>query len=884
MNKRTIVFMFFAVVILVGIGILMDMGEEEVKEVIRDITLKKECSGDEDCGYSFRICDGGKESVCENGCVFGKCTNCVPFCPNKAVCGNISCLDSIRVCPDGGMARCTNFCDEFGECSSCVPNCNIKTREVVNYRVERSGFSVDAVPCIDSQYVEKTEIRKINKNLSEIRLPEGYSMVMDPFNVECDGALELTLNIPDTYVGIEVLRCKGDDCNPSEVKIINELRCGGELSREFLRSKEYLEPRFMPISIEEVSSEVVSGREISSDRYKVRFEGDFRGLKATLSMPKSGIKEAKNPSLKIAGTPVVIRVDGLEGENGGVAEKGIDAVVTMPYVDLEGFEEDSLGMYIRTDVVWDFVGGEIDKTDKTVTATISDFGGYLNNNGEAEVALMAILCVACYDSSLTKVYGPSEGSGDMVVLIHGFNPEPNTYQPLIDDIRLTNQPFDVWTLDYPSSRPLDDNIMEIMSVLEKNHANYKEIYIVAHSLGGLIIQQALHNSHLENSKALENRDPIKYTYLNKVREVILAGAPNEGSPVVEVYQNLFESLINKEGGVLFNPNSPAMKHMVKGLITPRVPGIEYRVLAGTEPLGFNLLFFDVTTEKLAKIYEKNDGIITVKSAQHVGEGYINDMCENYWELNVTHTDLIDDPLARRIIGKIISEGISQEDSAVLGRNRYFDLSVSDCSRDDRYIVIGRKIKEEGVLDETMCSCGNGYCGEGEDEINCPTDCALFFSEERKKSILMFIGLALISFFLVYGLLMHKRFNHPHLKKAIEHIKDNYDIVPGEGHTVEQVRNAFLGMGWPKKIVDDSIRLLINEFHTHYHSPLKKHVKKHLKKGYTKEQIKYGLMDSGLKEDLIDKVLRNEEVEPTFRLKEHKKRALSASGRYFHFKP
>ena len=853
------------------------------------MALERECSQNEDCDYSFRVCDNGKESICENGCVYGKCTSCVPFCLNEAVCGNVSCMDSIRICPDGKSARCSNNCDNLGECSSCTPKCDIKTREVINYKVEKQGVNVDAVPCIDNNYTEKTEIREIKMNLSDIKLPKGYSMVIDPFSVECYGALDLTLNIPDTFVDLKVLRCKGDECNPSEVKSISELRCGGKVSREFLRSKEYIEPRLMPIKINEVSSEVVSGREIRSDKYNVRFNGNFEGLKATLSMPQGRIDEAKNPGLKITGTPMIIKV---EGEVNRIKtskypfgiNEDVDSIITMPYVDLEGFEEDSIGVYVKTELGWDYIGGKIDKISNTVTATIDNFGKYLNNDGEVNVALMAVLCISCYDSSLTKVYGPEKGSENAVILIHGFDPEPNTYQPLIDDIRLTNQPLDVWTLDYPSSKPLDKNIIEIMSVLEKNHANYKSIYIVAHSLGGLIIQKALYNSYLENKGALEKREPLKYGYLDKIRGVILAGAPNEGSPVVEAYRNLFKNLINEEGGVLFNPNSPVMEYMVKGMITPRVPNIEYKVIAGTESYGFNLLFFDVTTEKLAKIYEKNDGIITVKSAQHIGEGYVDDMCENYWELNVTHTDLIDDPLARRIIGKIISEGISQEDAAVLGRNRYFDLSVTDCSSEDMYVVIGRKIKEKEVLDETMCSCGNGYCGEGEDEINCPPDCALFLSKEERKNVFVFLILIFISFFAVYGYTMHRRFNHPHLKKAVEHIKNNYDIVPGEGYTSKQIRDSFLRMGWSKRVVNDCISVLEKEFHHAYHKPLKKHVKEHLKKGYTKEQIKRGLMGHGLKGELVDKVIRDEEVEPSFRLKAHKKKAFfSSNGKYFHFK-
>jgi len=482
------------------------------------------------------------------------------------------------------------------------------------------------------------------------------------------------------------------------------------------------------------------------------------------------------------------------------------------------------------------------------------------------LALMEILCVSCYGSSFTKVYQPEGGSKHAVILLHGFAPKPNTFQNLVDDIKLTNQPLDVWTFDYPSSKPINETVKELLTLLEKNHADYENIHAVAHSLGGFIVQEALYNSYIENKKSLQNREPQAYNYLDKIRKIILIATPNEGSPLLDVYRNFFDNFVNDEEQALFNPNTEVMNDLVNGIITPRVPGVDYYVIAGIKSYGFNLLFFKLSTEKLVDVYEKNDGIIMVKSAQRVGDGYINNQCENYWELNLNHTELIDHPLARKVIGKIISEDISTKNSAILGHNKYFDLSVEDCSAGDSYVIIGKEIKEEAVLDETGCSCGNGYCGEGENEINCPSDCAKFYLSEKKNRFYLLIIIILLSFFFCLQFVTHRRFNYPHIETLIEHIKTYYEIVPGEGYTAEQLRDQFIKKGWPKWVVNRSFKLLKKEFRHAYHKPLKKHVKKHLKKGYTKEQIKRALISSGWPTEILEKAFKGEILEPSYRFK------------------
>ena len=73
------------------------------------------------------------------------------------------------------------------------------------------------------------------------------------------------------------------------------------------------------------------------------------------------------------------------------------------------------------------------------------------------------------------------------------------------------------------------------------------------------------------------------------------------------------------------------------------------------------------------------------------------------------------------------------------------------------MLIGKPIRQEEVYDELMCSCGNGYCGEGENEYNCPTDCASIFSPENilvSGPIIIYILLA-FTYLLAIGYTLKK---------------------------------------------------------------------------------------------------------------------------------
>jgi hypothetical protein len=207
--------------------------------------------------------------------------------------------------------------------------------------------------------------------------------------------------------------------------------------------------------------------------------------------------------------------------------------------------------------------------------------------------------------------------------------------------------------------------------------------------------------------------------------LILAGNPGRGSPAAEVYDNLFDELLNMRSvAKAFNLNSEVIDDLVEGRQFTRVDGVKYYVIAGTESYSFNLGFFSLTAADVFELLGINDGIVTTDSASYVGGQYINEICKDYFEIKLTHTELIDDAIPRRIIARIIAaeKALENPDIAYLGYNKYVNLLVDRCDPAEYFIIVGKRISELETPAPLNCNCGNGVCGEGETADNCPQDC------------------------------------------------------------------------------------------------------------------------------------------------------------------
>ncbi|MBI4139333.1 alpha/beta hydrolase [Candidatus Woesearchaeota archaeon] len=296
------------------------------------------------------------------------------------------------------------------------------------------------------------------------------------------------------------------------------------------------------------------------------------------------------------------------------------------------------------------------------------------------------------------------------------------------EFALLKQPWDIITVYYDYNEPLEQLGKKLAGTLDEiDNKKYKNVYIVSHSYGGLLTQEALQFMEVQR-----NKDSSKYEVMQKIRKAILMAAPNKGSPAIEIYKKLDIALLASElEGEKFVLNDQTLKQLATGKTIPRVKGVKYEVIVGTAPYSFtNSLFKELKGE--------NDGVVTTTSAQTIGGEPVNNMCKDYYEIKLTHTELNDNPLIAKLIMRSINDDHSEQrrEETIAGYTNYYSLTINKCSPDTTYTIIGEPILPEEAYDPTNCACGNGYCGVGEDESTCPKDCAVIKRESATCTIII----------------------------------------------------------------------------------------------------------------------------------------------------
>src|SRR3989338_2784500 len=577
-----------------------------------------------------------------------------------------------------------------------VPESTIKPEEV----------NITDTPCLP----EGLEVNKI-KLPGYVEIPKGYQALLDPFEIDENNIskeIELTLTVPKNFLDVHALKCKNNICERVELAETQEVVCEKEEMKEFVREDLVLAVDKLPIQIAEktvVLSE--NQRAIESGKFRVEFDHVIEGSAATISQPSKALSQPKNTKLKIIGTPLVLKVSKL----------GTTLNVTIPYYNDSWIDPNSAAIYVWYNETWFFMGGKLE--NDAVTGIVEHAENYLID-GEVKLALIGTLCDNCLGSYFSQVH--KGVSRDAVIFVHGLGSSPATFDEMIKDIKLTNQPWQVWTFGYPTFRPIDQNSEEFANWIESQQNNFDYIYIAAHSMGGLVTQSAIYYAYQENLKT-----PGRYKFVDKVRKVMLIATPNKGSPAAESLKNLLKIFAKSDDKIpLFNPESSGVAELIEGKTTPQVPGVKYYVIAGTMPYEINLGITKISSSDLFKEGQLNDGIVSIESAQSVGDILINNKCANYWEIPVTHTELLFNPVTRGIVENVIASEILKDvkgvkDKAVLGNLKYVNLLLK--TGQTTYVVIGQRIDPNKNLDITQCSCGNGFCNVGETQESCTSDCA-----------------------------------------------------------------------------------------------------------------------------------------------------------------
>jgi hypothetical protein len=250
-----------------------------------------------------------------------------------------------------------------------------------------------------------------------------------------------------------------------------------------------------------------------------------------------------------------------------------------------------------------------------------------------------------------------------------------------------------------------------------------EWVIVAHSLGGLIADQALWESF---------KNPATGFDVSKVKAVILISAPVKGTPIADKILEWSNSVLGEYVFPIWNVNSMLLRELTQGRKNPPVPGIKYYYEAGDVPIIESLskvIFGEVT----------NDGVVPTENTG-VTEGTA---CVDAFVLGYNHKDMIDAPEAQRQFELVIAENTKETEDAKPGQNIY-GRTRFECEGNAVVYWYGDLRGKEAAPVPGGCGCGNGVCNIDENEETCPQDCA----PTRAR-----LGWCIVSALLIYAFLL-----------------------------------------------------------------------------------------------------------------------------------
>ncbi|MEK6849254.1 MAG: alpha/beta hydrolase, partial [Nanoarchaeota archaeon] len=528
-------------------------------------------------------------------------------------------------------------------------------------------------------------------------VPDGYIAVSSPFKLACAGEhVDITLGVSDSYSDYKVLKCAAGECQEITIEETSHIAipCGDTtLGEETTKQETQKENVFLPTEIATFETSFAPLAPGNSILRQGPYSLEITGVaEARLSEPNSAIPSPTNPSLVILGNPLVIEIQSANGP--------LPATITMPAPTTSSIDKSTIGVYYFDGTSWHVLDSTLQDSG-VITAHTTDLTALIKQ-GHIIFAVLGTTCNPCQGTAFDNVYS-SPDTRTAVVFVHGAFSDASTFNSMIEDMKANHAPFDAWTFAYPPSKSLTEISNALADALLTRASQYDQFVIVGHSAGGLITQQAVWDAYTRGDD------------IHKIKKIILIGTPTEGSPAVQTIENMFDWLINQRTvAKIFNVHSDLIQASVTGKNVPRVPGIDYRVIAGIRPYGFNLdLFKDPDGNIL-----KNDGLITVTSAQKVGDDHLDNACTDFYELNLTHTDLIDNDLGIRVTQRIIASESTPTEQARSGYTTYVSVPIENCNAADQYLVVGKLLRDEQRYDPSGCACGNGWCGEGEDSLNC----------------------------------------------------------------------------------------------------------------------------------------------------------------------
>ena len=130
-----------------------------------------------------------------------------------------------------------------------------------------------------------------------------------------------------------------------------------------------------------------------------------------------------------------------------------------------------------------------------------------------------------------------------VVLIHGLDDPGQVWQSLAP--ALVKEQFNVWLMNYPNDQPVVESAELFFEALQGlKQQGIDCIFIVAHSMGGLVSREMLTNSEIKYDLSEKNRQ------VPAVDALIMVGTPNHGSQLarLRVFTELRDQLARLTSG------------------------------------------------------------------------------------------------------------------------------------------------------------------------------------------------------------------------------------------------------------------------------------------------------------------------------------------------
>lgn len=156
-------------------------------------------------------------------------------------------------------------------------------------------------------------------------------------------------------------------------------------------------------------------------------------------------------------------------------------------------------------------------------------------------------------------------SGEVVILLHGLVRTSNSMDGM--EKHLQGQGFATVNFGYASSRKqVGDHAVALKSVIDGLGDQVTDIYLVAHSLGNIVIRRYLHDT--PDQRTNRNGDP-------RIRRIVMLGPPNQGSKVARTFKNsnLFRTIAGQSGDQLARDWAKLSPQLA-------TPSAEFGIIAG----------------------------------------------------------------------------------------------------------------------------------------------------------------------------------------------------------------------------------------------------------------------------------------------------------------